>query len=193
MKTRKPEMFHIWKTHLITRRTSMAKKIAAVLIFGLIAVSATAFATPINFTYSFVNTGGNVGATTDVVTGTIFALPDNTISYGPTTVTVDSVSPFFTAPFTVRSWTDYGTFTVSGGILTSASFSSSDGTFAINPSTGLGPYYATADWSKYYLGSNGSVRYTPVTTTSAVPEPTTMLLLGFGLVGLAGMRRKLKK
>jgi hypothetical protein len=50
------------------------------------------------------------------------------------------------------------------------------------------------DWGLYTFGGNPPINIGALISTAApIPEPCTMLLIGSGLVGVAGLRRKVKK
>lgn len=50
--------------------------------------------------------------------------------------------------------------------------------------------FAIADINKNGIYENGSDLFSPKTTSTVVPEPATVILLGSGLIGLAILRRK---
>ena len=57
----------------------------------------------------------------------------------------------------------------------------------------LGGEFILADGSIGPNGGGTDFIFSPKTTSTTVPEPATMLLLGSGLLGLAGFRKKIFK
>ena len=67
------------------------------------------------------------------------------------------------------------------------------GLYGVSGGDGQMAQFNGGDTFSYFATVTGDMAFRLEDTTNPVPEPTTMLLLGLGLIGLAGGRRKFQK
>lgn len=177
----------------------------AVMLIGLAAFNAAAL--PMTGAVSF--SGDYVLDTGDISTATAFTSFSNVVvqSGSGTWLSVPTNTPavFYAFSFSPpANVTPLWSF-IFGGVTYSLNADASTMTFEREtgaiPSLeveGTGWIYATAGydptWGAYKITANqGGSTFSFSASSITVPEPGMLLLLGFGLVGLAGLRRKFKK
>ena len=170
---------------------------AVVSALGLGLLSAAPAHASLTFDFSFSGTGSQTGTVTGIITG----LPtsgtgpatDVQILTAPSTITIYGEVPI---DIFAAGWTVYAnSFTVSNGQITSGSFGANtsdyNGNFGIN--NGFEDINVlTLDGNSTAIRDYGGIGSTGVTfTAAAVPEPTSLSLLGVGATALLGRRRRI--
>ena len=170
---------------------------------ALVAVPSALHATPITGQFSI--TGASV---TDNGSSLTF-IPDS-IAVGASNTITGSFSSLLSAgeAGTITQTINYNPYVAGSGVIT---LTNTDGTtvtytlatlsetsaqgFDLFTGTGLittnaAGYDATEGTLLFSSQGNGTVTFSATTTASPVPEPSTLALLGTGLVGIAGMVKR---
>ena len=177
------------------------KFISSIGLLGLVCLMLPGSLRADDFTFSFANTEGNTAGT---VTGEILGLSNNTTGAASeviiTSFPAGLISTIGPAPILVTAWNDQvvDSFTETAGLITNASFVANIQNggvdrqgFSLNDPSGISGL--TLDGGNVtgvvnQFGFSG-ITFTPV----PAPEPSSLLLLGAGFLGLLGMGSRKKR